>query len=285
MTADLRPERSRPSDAAALLAERGPDWLAAVAGRHSRRAYTGLPVAPATLDALERACERFRPYPDARTVLVRDPAVDVFTGIVGSYGKVRNAPHVLLFIAEENADFVDQHVGYMGEGIVLEATALGLDTCWIGGFFSATRTRQLVELQPGESVFAVSPVGHAATRVMLIERGMQRIAKSHQRKCVAELAPGLGEGWPEWVVAAVETARLAPSAVNRQPWRFRYDAGALAVQRDNAIETPKVTKRLDCGIAMLHAELGARAAGAEGTWRDLATGLDVARYVTARCGG
>ena len=38
----------------------------------------------------------------------------------------------------------------------------------------------------------------------------------------------------------------------------------------------------DCGIAMLHAELGARASGASGAWRDLSIGLDVARYVTIR---
>ena len=83
-------------------------------------------------------------------------------------------------------------------------------------------------------------------------------------------------------MAAVETARLAPSAVNRQPWRFRFDAGALVIARDNAVEFPRVSKRLDCGIAMLHAELGARATGVHGAWRDLSIGLDVARFVTTR---
>ena len=54
------------------------------------------------------------------------------------------------------------------------------------------------------------------------------------------------------------------------------------IARDSGAETPKVTKRLDCGIAMLHAELGARATGAAGAWRDLEVALDVARYVTVR---
>ena len=103
----------------------------------------------------------------------------------------------------------------------------------------------------------------ATDHVGLTERVMQGMAGAHNRKSVAVLAPGIGDGWPDWAVAAVETARLAPSAVNRQPWRFRMDAGALVIARDGAMETPKVTKRLDCGIAMLHAELGARAAGAD----------------------
>ena len=265
------------------LAEHGPGWLAAVARRRSRRAYDGRAADTAKLDALEAVCEGFRPYPDARSVLVRAPGVDVFTGVIGSYGKVTNAPHVLLFIGVEDSEFCDQHVGYVGEAAILEATELGLDTCWVGGFFSPARTKKLARLGPGERVLAISPVGHAVGGLGMAERGMRRMAGSHRRRSVTELAPDADRGgWPDWAVAAVETVRLAPSAVNRQPWRFRFDSGALVISRDNHMEFPRVTKRLDCGIAMLHAELGARASGVDGAWRDLSTGLDVARFVTTR---
>ena len=261
----------------------GPEWLAAVARRNSRRAYDGRPVDTATLDALDATCTGFCPFPDSRAVLVRAPEVDVFTGAIGSYGKVRNPPHLLLLIGDESSEFCDQHVGYVGEAAILEATVLGLDTCWVGGLFSRGRTKQLVELGKTKRVLAVSPVGHAVPAFAFSERGMRRMAGSHARKRITEIAPGAGTGgWPDWAVAAVETARLAPSAVNRQPWRFRFDAGALVVARDNAVEVPRVTKRLDCGIAMLHAELGARATGVHGAWRDLSIGLDVARFVTTR---
>lgn len=266
-----------------FFAENGADWLAAVATRNSRRAFDSQPVETGVLDALDAVFLGFRPYPDARVELVRDPVVDVFTGAIGSYGKVKNARHVLLFIGDETGGFCDQHVGYVGEAAVLEAASLGLDTCWVGGFFSAARTGQLVTLGEGERVLAVSPVGHAVGGLGLGERGMRRMAGSHARKRVTEIAPDAGSGgWPDWAVAAVETARLAPSAVNRQPWRFRFDAGALVIARDNTMEFPRVTKRLDCGIAMLHAELGARASGVDGAWRDLSDGLDVARFVTTR---
>ena len=270
------------TDVAALFAERGPAWLAAVALRRSRRAYDSRPVDPATLDALDAVCTRFRPHADARVVLVREPRVDVFTGFVGGYGKVKNAPHLLVFIGDERAPFADQHVGYTGEAVVLEAAARELDTCWVAGFFRASLARSLVDLAPGERVFAVSPLGHGTTNLAFGERGMRSMAHSHRRRTVLQIAPSVSAGWPDWAVAAVETARIAPSAVNRQPWRFRFDAGALVIARDSGVETPKVTKRLDCGIAMLHAELGARASGASGAWRDLSIGLDVARYVTIR---
>jgi len=263
-----------------LLTERGPQWLAAVARRQSRRAYDGRRVPAAMLDAIERACERFRPYPDARVVLVREPVLDVFTGVLGSYGKVRNAPHVLLFLGDRDMAFSDQHVGYTGEGIVLEATARGLNTCWVAGFFSAAKVAQLARIDASEKVFAVSPLGYAASTFTLGERGMRGAAGAHARRSVDEIARGAHEGWPEWAVAAVETARLAPSAVNRQPWRFRFEDNALLVAQDNPFETPKVTKRLDCGVAMLHAELGANASGIVGTWHDLGHGLDVGRFTT-----
>lgn len=267
----------RSTAAAAYLDARSPEWLAAVARRSSRRTYDGHHVEPAVLDVIDECCQVFRPRPDARTVLVRDPAVDVFTGVIGAYGKVRDTPHLLAFIADERAPVADQHVGLTGQGVVLEATRLGLDTCWIGGFFSMPKVRHIIDLTDGERVYAVSPLGHAVASKSVTERTMRGLASSDKRKCVEELAPSISDTWPEWAVAAVETARLAPSALNRQPWRFRLEEGGLVLSVDSAFEAPRVAKRLDCGIAMLHVELGAAASGMHGAWTDL-TGSDVARF-------
>jgi hypothetical protein len=271
------PELPAHALATVLLHDRAPEWLAAVARRLSRRAFNGEPVEAAMLDAIDLCCREFRPYPDARAVLVRAPQVEVFTGIVGSYGKVSGSPHLLVFIADERAPFADQHVGYTGEGVVLEAARVGLDTCWIGGFFSADKVRRVVDLAEGERVYSVSPLGFARESTSATEKAMQGMAGARKRKSIEELAPGIGTSWPDWAVAAVETARLAPSAVNRQPWRFRFANRALTISKDSNFETPKVAKRLDCGIAMLHAELGAIAEGARGAWTDL-EGADVASF-------
>lgn len=261
----------------ALLGERAPLWLACVARRWSRRAFDGRRVEPEVLATLSDCCERFRPYPGARAVLVVDPALDVFTGILGSYGKVTGAPHLLVFIADSTEPYADQHIGFVGEAAVLEATRLGLDTCWIAGFFNAGRVAKIIDLAPGERVYSVSPVGYAAAATTAMENTMRGMVKAKKRKCIEELAPGIGASWPQWAVAATETARLAPSASNRQPWRFRLEEGGLVVAKDGDLEVPKVTKRLDCGIAMLHVELGALAENAAGIWTDL-DGRDVARW-------
>jgi hypothetical protein len=184
----------------------------------------------------------------------------------------------LLFIGDERADFADQHVGYTAEGVVLEAAARGLATCWIGGFFSPKRVAQLVDLGPGERAYAVSPLGYAMPDYSSAERALSSLSGSRHRKRVTEIAPGIEHGrWPAWAAAAVETARVAPSALNRQPWRLRFEDGGLVLAKDSAFETPRTTKRLDIGIAMLHVELAAQVHGVTGAWTDL-TGSDVARF-------
>ena len=63
-------------------------WLAAVPARHARRSYTGEPVAPADLDALEELAASWSPWSGARVVLVREAPQSMFVGIVGAYGGI-----------------------------------------------------------------------------------------------------------------------------------------------------------------------------------------------------
>lgn len=264
--------------ARAVLREHAGEWLGAMASRHSRRAYDATPVDTDALEAISALTEQWTPYPDARVALVTTLSADVFTGAIGAYGKVTGAPHVLVFIARDRGDFSDQHVGYTGQAIVLEATRLGLATCWVGGFFNPRRVARIVNLASGEHVLAVSPLGHPLERSTPSERAMSRLADARRRLPIAEIAPDAAIGsWPDWAVAAMETARIAPSAMNRQPWRFRMEGRGLVVAKDGALESSKVPKRLDIGIAMLHVHLAAATHGIDGVWTDL-TGLDVARF-------
>lgn len=275
---DTVPPRETPS----ILEERGADWLGAAARRRSRRAYDGTPLEPGELAALGELAARWRPYEDARIELVTEAAQDIFTGAIGSYGRVTNAPHTLLFIVSGRTDYSDQHLGYTGEGIVLEAASRGIDTCWIGGFFNPRRVTRIANLSAGERVVAVSPLGHALEAPTASERAMARLADARRRMPVAEIAPdSISSAWPPWAIAAVETARVAPSAMNRQPWRFRLDSDGLVLSKDNPRETSKIPKRLDIGIAMLHVSLAAQSYGVVGEWVDL-PGTDVARFATAR---
>jgi len=74
---------------------------------------------------------------------------------------------------------------------------------------------------------------------------------------------------PEWANASVQAARLAPSAMNRQPWGFEIGDKYLTIFVRTRGPEFNVSKRLDCGIAMLHIELAALSFGIKGQWQFL----------------
>ncbi len=251
-------------------------WISAVPERHSRRVFDGQPVSDDELDVIEATAAQFLPFEDARVVLVRKAPPTFFTGIIGSYGKVTGAPSALVFIADGSSSESAEHCGYTGEGIILEANALGLQTCWIAGSFSRSAVVSAMTLRQGEVVRAISPVGHAVLEPTNAEALLYGARKPKRRRPLDEIAPG-NAGWPAWAAAGVTAARIAPSAMNRQPWRFRLDSGAVVISTA-AAALPLSLTRLDCGIAMLHFELGARSEGCDGAWEPL-SGRDVARWV------
>lgn len=162
---------------------------------------------------------------------------------------------------------MQEEVGYTGEGIILEATALGLNTCWVAGFFRPENVASLVKIQDNERVLAVTPVGYANGFESLGERLMTGFGLTHRRLPLSKLIDGgRVDNMPEWVKVALEAARLAPSAVNRQPWGFEIDGSGITVFVRTSGPEFNVSKRLDCGIAMLHIEVAALHYGCSGKW-------------------
>jgi hypothetical protein len=251
-------------------------WYRVIPVRTSRRSFEARLPEEETLARLEKTCREFRPFPEARTELVRDPGAGVFTGFIGSYGRITGAPCYLAFIGDMRSARVQECAGYTGEGLILEATSLGLGTCWVGGFFGRDAVSAQVRLDKFEKVLAVSPLGYALSKPSFTDRTFKLLAASSSRKPLNELIPAAVVADPG-IQKGFEAARAAPSARNRQPWRFRFEDGSVIIGTDKDEKDPKISRRLDCGIAMLHFELGARAAGLAGIW-ELLPPPDVARF-------
>jgi hypothetical protein len=210
------------------------------------------------------------PFPNARSYLVTESVKDVFRGIVGSYGKVKGAPAFIAFIGNMNSASVQEEVGYTGEGVILEASALGLNTCWVAGFFKPDSVASLVEIKSNERVLAVTPVGYARRFESLEEKLMTGFGRTHRRVPISRLISSLAQdSLLEWIRASIQAARLAPSAVNRQPWGFDVQDGGITVYVRTGGPEFSVSKRLDCGIAMLHIEVTALNRGVRGDWQFL----------------
>ena len=240
------------------------EWYRAIGVRRSRRAYKIEKPAQEILERIRSVCHDLRPFPEARAEFILDPGRDIFRGIVGSYGRIENAPFCVAFIGDMNSARVQEAVGYTGEGVILEATALGLGSCWVGGFFRPETIRERISMHESERVLAVTPLGIPPDTFTFQEKLMAGFGHMHKRRPLKDMVDRVPTN--EWQRIALEAARLAPSAVNRQPWRFSLTEKAISIGLDVGRDSYKIARRLDCGIAMLHLELGARHAGIKGNW-------------------
>ena len=248
------------------------DILAAMQQRTSIRSYADRPVDPALLDqllALSATADHLTEVPPR---VARVSGVGrtqrVLTYMVGSYGLVYNAPHLLVGIVPEENDAALLDLGYVLEQVVLKATQLGLGTCWIAGSYDAQQAGNSVGLEPGEKAAAVCALGHPAQDRWgrFHSRIIRRVAAGHRRKPLRDVV--FSEQWGEpWFPSDADSTLatilahtcLAPSAHNRQPWRFivRSDRLILATVRPAPI---------DGGIVMAHLALAFAALRGGGRW-------------------
>lgn len=241
-------------------------WYDAIAVRHSRRNFNGQKIPDDILSNLKAVSESFHAFPGSRVVMMEDTPENLFRGIIGSYGAVSDAPHCIVMIGNMSGSHVQEAVGYHGEGLVLEATVNGIDSCWIGGFFREEALGSHVDLAPDEQILGTIALGHARESKSKVEKMMSGLIGSERRKALKDLLYIPSEEPKRWMSVALEAARRAPSAVNRQPWRFKIIDNEIGIYCTNNGISKNISPRLDCGIAMLHLELGALKAGVSGNW-------------------
>lgn len=233
-------------------------WYSAVSGRFAVRKYAGDPTQE-ELAALD-ACAAQLSTGGVRIIIAQSDKV--FAPILFGMGRVTGTRCFAAFIANE--DTPAHMVGYMGEAFILEATALGLGTCWLG-MFNRKAAAAALELDEGESIVCITPLGQSAERYTARPRKGLDILTGLQQSELLTL--------PDWQQRALECARRAPSAVNAQNWRFLPDeTGIGIVSAGNAYNYGE----LNLGIAMLHLELGAAHCGVLGTWEQ---GENMQRFV------
>jgi len=237
-------------------------WYKAIFNRYSVRNFNGNKLKKEDADKIQYVCDNFRPYTEVKAVFVNNLSEDVYKGIIGSYGKIKGAPAYIAFIGDMKDPHIYEKLGYTGEGVILEGTDLGLGTCWIAGTFSSAIVGRHTNLKENEKVLAITPIGYPSNKLTFDQKLLLKLTKKG-RKTIEEIVDfNISE---EWMKEAIDSARLAPSAMNLQPWKFAINTDDIVVK----IDKPKPLKRLDCGIAMLHFQLGAFSKNVEGSWEFL----------------
>ncbi len=217
---------------------------------------------------------------------------------LGTYGTIKGVNAFILgAIVPGEKDMEDY--GYLMEKAILYATAIELETCWIGGFFTRSSFARRMRLGKKERMPAVAAIGYSAGS-SVVDGVMRNKANSNnrfpwemiffvERFGQAMLPENAGQ-----YAAPLEMVRLAPSASNKQPWRILRQGASwhFYLQRTPGYGRGLVVRRflegndlqrVDMGIAMCHWELTAREAGLPGAWQVKDPGIPLPGQLIEYC--
>lgn len=186
----------------------------------------------------------------------------------GTYGFVKNCP-AFIVLAVEKGPYALENVGFAGEKIILELTAMGLASCWLGGSFRRSQFSSAIQLNENEILPAVIAVGHAAERRSLVDRAIIWSAKSRTRLPLDQLFYcSDNQELSELQMKLLHFIQAAPSASNKQPWRVMIEGNrfhffvAPDAKYQKTLAAAKLAdlQRVDMGIALSHLILSAEEA-------------------------
>ena len=165
---------------------------------------------------------------------------------------------VYLVLRAERKNFSLQNCGYLGELAVLWLTARGVATCWQGS----------AQVDPNEDYRGSLPY----VTCIAMGYGEDAFRAPGEQPDRKEAEKVIFNRTPEYT-PILEAARIAPSSFNRQPWAFvSDDRQRLHLFRKKSMLANPVTEFhqcVDCGAALAHLEVAAKAKGYEPEFKRL----------------
>ena len=157
--------------------------------------------------------------------------------------------------------------GYSFEMLVLYAQSLGLGTVWLGGTMNRAAFEQAMKLEEGEMMPCATPIGYPAKKMSVRENMMRKAIKADERLPFEELFfdgtfdKPLTKEKAGSLALPLDMVRLAPSAVNKQPWRVIMSDNTVHfyLKRSKGFghEGKLDMQMIDMGIALCHFALTA----------------------------
>jgi len=159
-------------------------------------------------------------------------------GFLTRFTSFKNVKNCIAIVGKKSKD-LDEKTGYYGEKIVIKATQLGLNTCWVAGAYNKSKTN--VEIEKNEKLVIVIAIGYG------VDNG-----KAHKVKSIEKLGYAKDE-MPQWFKKGLKSAQLAPTARNQQKFKFiLLDDNIVKAETSFGFFT-----KIDLGIAKYHFEIGA----------------------------
>jgi len=222
------------------------DYFEAINTRISRRTYLDTPIEAKKLQQLENIIDKYNKEADLSMALVPDGS-SAFSGLRKSYGMFKNVRSIIVLKGKKEDPNLNEKTGQFGEMLVLEATKMGLGTCWVGGTFDRDNT--VLKAGANEELTCVITIGNVVSDQSFKEKMIRNL--THRKTKPVEAFYEADTAVPQWFLAGIQAVQKAPSAVNLQPVKFEYKKGEVtAFVKEERFLT-------DLGIAKAHFSLTA----------------------------
>lgn len=240
------------------------DVTEAIALRHSVRTFdSGKRISDAMLQTLlQTAKEAPNPFGiSGFNIVATRKSVDE-NAKIGTYGVVKGAD-TFLGLGVDGSEMSCLAGAYSLETAVLQAASKGLGTVWLGGTLKRKSFFEAFGFNAPTVLPAVTAIGYPAPK-RIAEKAFRFFAKSDSRKpweslfFENDMHTPLAKEASTLCRQALDNLRLAPSALNGQPWRVikqgcKYHFCAEIPSSLSGMEL--MLKYIDMGIAICHFHL------------------------------
>ncbi|MBY2475339.1 nitroreductase family protein [Clostridioides difficile] len=246
-----------------------------ILNRKSVREYKNTDIKEEYLSEIKKyseSCKKLVPEIDVDIrIMNRNEVFDNLDKVAGYKGNMIDAPSYIIILSDVKDNYVENS-GYIGESIIFKVTELGIGSCWVT-FEDGKKVREKLEINSDKEVTGIIAIGYGEnasnTKILNATKTGENYSKSDMQVVLDNGSSRLGVEdvvyMDEWgndasievleeraLLEAFHYARLAPSTLNRQPWRFIVDGGVvvLAVRKDG--HTSLYEEKIDVGIVMLY---------------------------------
>lgn len=223
--------------------------LNAIYSRISRRSYLNKPIEEEKIQTIRTQIDKYNKESHLTIQLIEDGS-DAFNGLRKSYGMFTNVRTIVLLKGKIADKDLKEKCGFFGEYLVLEATEMGLGSCWVGATFD--KSSDLLKIPSEEELVCILTLGYTAEQTSLKENFLRKMAhgkvKPLEHFYTSDATPP-----PAWFLEAIQAVQIAPSARNRQQYLFEYKNDTVAATSYDSYAFGLV----DLGIAKAHFVLAA----------------------------
>lgn len=229
----------------------------AIYRRRSIRRYLNEELQVGILEEVKEACKNVKKlYEDIdMDIHVVEDGIkfqSMTTGIIGAYGKIK-APHYIVVTSDKKEGYLE-NCGFAIESIVISLTCMGIGTCFIGNGINKQLLKNIIPINKNHETVVTIAFGYPRSNKQI----GKKFYMPRKRLEISKYTSGyVTKTWQH----ILDTVRMAPSAMNNQPWRFFIDKNIIDIYSMNRnfifIRRFKEMNRIVLGTVLYHLYIAA----------------------------